>query len=83
MNGHYSHHHQVYPGQAMLAGTNALMPMYPLYPYHPSHHTVGLPAAHVFPPTTTTAGPAALMSKPVSLANSGTHGPVQINLSMM
>ncbi|KAK4778306.1 hypothetical protein SAY87_018493 [Trapa incisa] len=71
MNGHYSHHHQVYPGQAMMAGANALMPMYSLYPYHPSPHTVGLPAP-VYQPTTAagpiTSVPAALMSKPVSLA---------------
>ncbi|PKI43280.1 hypothetical protein CRG98_036366 [Punica granatum] len=78
MNGHYSHHHQVYPGQAMVTGANALMPMYPLYHYHQSHHTVGLPAAHVFQPTTSgpiATVPAALMSKPASLApNSGTRG---------
>ncbi|XP_050250231.1 probable RNA-binding protein ARP1 isoform X2 [Quercus robur] len=65
MNGHYS---QVYPGQAMV-GANTLMPMYPYYHYHQSQ-TMGLPAAHIFSPTTT--GPIAtvpaIMSKPASIA---------------
>ncbi|KMS95528.1 hypothetical protein BVRB_007350 [Beta vulgaris subsp. vulgaris] len=58
--GHYP---QMYPGQALMAGANTLMPMYPFYPYSHQHHhhqqphhqaAMGLPA-HIFPPTS--AGP--------------------------
>ncbi|KAJ6325380.1 hypothetical protein OIU76_012461 [Salix suchowensis] len=73
VNGHFS---QVYPGQAMV-GANTVMPMYPFYHFHQSQ-AMGLPAAHIFPPTT--AGPMTtvptIMSKPPTIAppSAGTVG---------
>ncbi|KAL2896478.1 putative RNA-binding protein ARP1 [Bienertia sinuspersici] len=72
--GHYP---QMYPGQAMMAGANTLMPIYPFYPYsHQQHHhsqqshhqaAMGLPA-HIFP--STSAGPIStplpIISKPTT-----------------
>ncbi|XXG54973.1 hypothetical protein AAC387_Pa03g2724 [Persea americana] len=61
INGQYS---QIYPSQGMMA-PNAVMPFYPFYHFH-QPHTMGVPAAHIFAPTT--AGPIttipALISKP-------------------
>lgn len=66
LNGHFSP--QVYTGQPTL-GANALMPWYPLYHFHQSQ-AMGLPGAHMFPPTT--AAPMAtapgIITKPVSMA---------------
>uniref|UniRef100_A0A803LZ98 RRM domain-containing protein n=1 Tax=Chenopodium quinoa TaxID=63459 RepID=A0A803LZ98_CHEQI len=69
--GHYP---QMYPGQAMMAGANTLMPIYPFYPYsnhHQQHHhqaaAMGLPA-HIYQPTSSgpiTAQPP-IISKPTT-----------------
>ncbi|XP_058110151.1 probable RNA-binding protein ARP1 isoform X2 [Magnolia sinica] len=65
VNGQYS---QMYPSQGMVS-PNAVMPVYhPFYPFHQSQ-TMGVPAAHVFHPTT--AGPIttvpALITKPAAM----------------
>ncbi|XP_074276352.1 putative RNA-binding protein ARP1 [Silene latifolia] len=55
MNGHYT---QMYAGgQAMVAGANTMMAMYPYYPYthHHQQAAMGLPAAHFFPPSSSSA----------------------------
>ncbi|KAJ6311593.1 hypothetical protein OIU77_013365 [Salix suchowensis] len=78
VNGHFS---QVYPGQAMV-GANTVMPMYPFYHFHQSQ-AMGLPAAHIFPPTT--AGPMTtvptIMSKPPTIAppSAGTYTSMHVS----